>query len=67
MGAPVHHDESQKRHISKRLEDLAQQINELKVSKSEFVEAILAAYFKSPVDHKEKAKELIMSKRGGKV
>ena len=53
--------------LSKRLEDLAQQMNELKVSKSELVEAILAAYFKAPVNHKEKAKELIMLRRGGKV
>ncbi len=53
--------------LSKKLEDLAQKMGELKVSKSELVEAILTAYFKSPVDHKEKAKELVMLKRGGKL
>jgi len=53
--------------LSKKLEELSQNMGELKASKSELVEAILTAYFRSPVDHKEKTKELVMLKRSGKL
>ena len=53
--------------LSDKLEELAQKMGEFKVSKSELVEAILAAYFKSAVEHKEKTKELVVLRRSGKL
>ena len=53
--------------LSEKLDGLVQTLSELKVSKSELIEAILKAYFRSPVDQREKARELIVLKRGGKL
>ncbi len=39
----------------------------LQVSRSEVVEAILTAYFKSDVDHEKRVRELIIRKRKGKL
>ena len=53
--------------LFEKLDGLVQALSELKISKSELIEAILRAYFRSPVDQREKARELIVLKRGGKL
>jgi metal-responsive CopG/Arc/MetJ family transcriptional regulator len=53
--------------LSEKLDGLVQALSELKISKSELIEAILRAYFKSSVNQREKARELIVLKRSGKL
>ncbi|KXA89442.1 hypothetical protein AKJ62_03120 [candidate division MSBL1 archaeon SCGC-AAA259D14] len=42
-------------------------VEDLDSSRSEVVETILTAFFKSSVDHAKKARELIIKKRKGKL
>lgn len=47
----------------KKLDAIVRESEYLDVSRSEVVEALLAAYFKSDFDHIEKARELVIRRR----
>ncbi|KXB06689.1 transposase [candidate division MSBL1 archaeon SCGC-AAA382C18] len=53
--------------LVKELDMIVDNSEYLQVSRSEVVEAILTAYFKSDIDHEKKARELIIRKRKGKL
>ena len=53
--------------LVKELENIVEESEYLDVSRSEVVEAILIAYFRSDVDHGERVRELIIKKRKGKL
>ncbi|KXB00193.1 transposase [candidate division MSBL1 archaeon SCGC-AAA259M10] len=53
--------------LVKELDKIVDESEYLDVSRSEVVEAILLAYFKSNVDHEKRARELIIRKRKGKL
>lgn len=47
------------------LDELTEQCVDLQASRSEVVEAILTAYFKSDIDHESRVRELIIRRRKG--
>ncbi|KXB00745.1 transposase [candidate division MSBL1 archaeon SCGC-AAA259O05] len=53
--------------LRKELDKIVGESEDLDLSRSEVVETILAAFFKSSVDHTKKARELIIKKRKGKL
>lgn len=50
-----------------RLEDLLKELATLHVSRSELIEAILSAYFRSKVDHVTTAREFVLLHRQRKL
>lgn len=53
--------------LAKELDKIVEESEYLDVSRSEVVEAILIAYFRSDVDHRERVRELVIKKRKGKL
>ncbi|KXB04038.1 transposase [candidate division MSBL1 archaeon SCGC-AAA261O19] len=53
--------------LRKELDKIVGESEDLDSSRSEVVETILTAFFKSSVDHAKKARELIIKKRKGKL
>ncbi|KXA91127.1 transposase [candidate division MSBL1 archaeon SCGC-AAA259A05] len=53
--------------LAEELDKIVEESDYLDASRSEVVEAILMAYFKSSTDHVKKARELIIRKRKGKI
>ncbi|MBI5253771.1 MAG: ribbon-helix-helix protein, CopG family [Euryarchaeota archaeon] len=53
--------------LAKKLDEIVKESGYLNISRSEVVEAVLTAYFKSDASHGEKARELIILKRKGKL
>ncbi|KXA95337.1 transposase [candidate division MSBL1 archaeon SCGC-AAA259I07] len=53
--------------LTKELDKIVEESEYLDLSRSEVVEAVLTAFFKSSVDHAKKARELIIKKRKGKL
>ncbi|KXB04037.1 transposase [candidate division MSBL1 archaeon SCGC-AAA261O19] len=53
--------------LVKDLDKIVKESDDLNVSRSEVVESILMAYFKSDTDHVKKARELIIRKRKEKI
>lgn len=53
--------------LAKELDMIVDGSEYLHVSRSEVVEAILTAYFKSDVDHEKRVRELILRKRKEKL
>jgi len=53
------------REILGKIDAIIEASEYLEVSRSEVVDAILAAFFKSPINHVEKARELIIKRRKG--
>lgn len=53
--------------LIKKLDNIVNESQYLNVSRSEVVEAIIAAYFKSDARHLEKARELVIMKRKGNI
>ncbi|KXA93052.1 transposase [candidate division MSBL1 archaeon SCGC-AAA259E22] len=53
--------------LRKELDKIVGESEDLDLSRSEVVETILTAFFKSSVDHAKKARELIIKKRKGKL
>ena len=51
--------------IVKKIDDMVQESSDLRATRSEMVEAVLTAYFRSRIKHSEKARELIMARRKG--
>ena len=49
------------------LDELVEECADLGASRSEIVEAILTAYFKSDVDHAARVRELIIRRRKGNL
>jgi metal-responsive CopG/Arc/MetJ family transcriptional regulator len=49
--------------IAHKLDETVESLKDLKVNRSEIINAILAAYFKSDVDHMQKAREFIIRER----
>ena len=47
------------------LDELTEQCVELRVSRSEVVEAILTAYFQSKINHEARIRELVIRRRKG--
>ena len=53
--------------LRKELDKIVGESEYLDLSRSEVVEIILTAFFKSSVDHTKKVRELIIRKRKGKL
>ena len=53
------------REIQGKIDAIVKSSEYLGVSRSEVVEAILAAFFKSPLNHTEKARGLVIRRRRG--
>ncbi|KXA93871.1 transposase [candidate division MSBL1 archaeon SCGC-AAA259M10] len=53
--------------LAKNLDKIVEESDDLNVSRSEAVESILMAYFKSDTDHVKKVRELVIRKRKGKI
>ena len=51
--------------IVQKIDGMVQESSDLKATRSEMVEAILTAYFRSRIKHSEKARELIIARRKG--
>ena len=51
--------------IVQKIDGMVQESSDLKATRSEMVEAILTAYFRSQIKHGEKARELIIARRKG--
>ncbi|KXB04183.1 transposase [candidate division MSBL1 archaeon SCGC-AAA382A03] len=53
--------------LGKELDKIVEESKYLDVSRSEVVEAILIAFFRSDVDHGERVRELVIKKRKDKL
>ncbi|KXA95343.1 transposase [candidate division MSBL1 archaeon SCGC-AAA259I07] len=53
--------------LVKELDEVVESSEYLHASRSEVVEAILTAYFRSDVNHEKKARELIIRRRKNKL
>ncbi|KXA90032.1 transposase [candidate division MSBL1 archaeon SCGC-AAA259D14] len=53
--------------LRKELDKIVGRSEDLDLSRSEVVETILTAFFKTSLDHTKKARELIFKKRKGKL
>jgi len=51
--------------IMEMIDGLVQGSSDLRATRSEIIEAILTAYFRSQIKHSEKARELIITRRKG--
>ena len=51
--------------IVEKINGMVEGSSDLKATRSEMVEAILTAYFRSQIKHSEKARELIIARRKG--
>ena len=49
--------------IVQQIDELADECDDLQVSRSEIIEAILTAYLRSDTDHVERVRELIIRRR----
>jgi metal-responsive CopG/Arc/MetJ family transcriptional regulator len=65
MGSKVKVGFSLERELLEKIDAIIEASRYLEPSQSEVVEAILAAFFKSPLNHMEKARELIIKRRKG--
>jgi metal-responsive CopG/Arc/MetJ family transcriptional regulator len=65
MGSKVKVGFSLERELLEMIDAIIEASRYLEPSQSEVVEAILAAFFKSPINHTEKARELIIKRRNG--
>lgn len=52
-----------KKEFVDEIDKIVKEIVEIKTNRSEFLEAITEAFFSSKFEHKEKAKEFIITKR----
>ena len=53
--------------LSEKLDSLVQSLPDMKVSKSEIIEAIIMAFFKSQLNHREKIRDIVTLSRQGKL
>lgn len=53
--------------LAEKLDKIVKDSEYLNISRSEVVEAILSAYFKSDIKHANKVRELVILKRRGKL
>jgi metal-responsive CopG/Arc/MetJ family transcriptional regulator len=51
--------------IVQKIDELADECDDLQASRSEIIEAILTAYLRSDADHVERVRELIIRRRKG--
>ena len=51
--------------IVQKIDELADECDDLQASRSEIIEAILTAYLRSDADHVERVRELIIRRRNG--